>query len=465
MGSDEFSEVLRTACEHALRWRASAPYRRVFPSFDPDELRDLLAAGALPESGEDPLRVVNALAQAGELASTASVGPRYFGYVIGSSLPAAVGADWLVSAWDQNATLYSCGPAVCVIEEICAAWLVDLLALPAQTSVGFTTGTQMAAFTALAAARHHLLMAQGWDVEADGLWGAPRIPVLASSQRHASIDRALRYLGMGTQVRSIACDADGAIQPEDLVAALEETKRPPIVCVQAGNINTGAVDPLVETCTLVHAHGGWVHVDGAIGLWALASAGHRDLLSGAELADSWTTDAHKWLNVPFDCGLAFTAHPTAHNAAVRISADYLEASEWRDQINTVPEWSRRARSVPVYAALRTLGRSGVAALVDRNVASARRMAARLSAEPGVEVVNDVVLNQVLVRFAVPGRDPDALTAEVIRRVQDDGTCWLSGSVADGRTVMRVSISSWLTSDDDIDRSATAIIACFQEAIA
>lgn len=323
----------------------------------------------------------------------------------------------------------------------------------------------MAAFTALAAARHHLLMVQGWDVERDGLWSAPRIPVLASSQRHASIDRALRYLGMGTQVRPITCTADGAIQPEDLGTALGETERPAIVCVQAGNINTGAVDPSVETCALVHARGGWVHFDGAIGLWALASAAHRDLLSGAQLADSWTTDGHKWLNVPFDCGLAFTAHPAAHAAAVRINADYLEASGRRDQINTVPEWSRRARSVPVYAALRTLGRSGVADLVDRNIANARQMAARLSEETGVEVVNDVVLNQVLVRFTAPSCDADALTAKVIRRVQDEGTCWLSGSVANGRTVMRVSISSWNTSADDIDRSATAIIACFHEVIA
>jgi glutamate/tyrosine decarboxylase-like PLP-dependent enzyme len=465
MGIDEFSDVLRNACEHAVRWRASAAHRPVFPSFDPGELRDLLGAGGLPESGEDALSVVDVLARAGELASTASTGPRYFGYVIGSSLPAAAAADWLVTAWDQNATLYSCGPAVCVAEEICAAWLVDLFGLSPRTSVGFTTCAQMAAFTALAAARHHLLAAQGWDAESEGLWGAPRIPVIAGSQRHASIDRALRYLGMGTAVRSVTCDSNGAIEPADLAVALDEAERPPIVCVQAGNINTGAVDPLAEVCELVHARDGWVHIDGAIGLWALASPAHRALLRGAELADSWTTDAHKWLNVPFDCGVVLVAHPAAHAAAVQVTADYLEASEHRDQINTVPEWSRRARSVPVYAALRTLGRSGVASLVERNIAHARRMAARLSAEPGVRVVNDVVLNQVLIRFAVPGRDPDALTAEVIRRVQDDGTCWLSGSTADGRTVMRVSVCSWLTSTEDIDRSATAIIGCFRDVIA
>ncbi|WP_460345236.1 pyridoxal phosphate-dependent decarboxylase family protein [Actinoallomurus acanthiterrae] len=461
----EFSEVLRRGYEHAARWRASVAERPVFPSVDPAELRSLLDAGKVPERGEDAVAVLDVLARAGELGSTASAGPRYFGYVIGSSLPVAVAADWLVSAWDQNATLYSCGPAVCVIEDVCAGWLVDLLGLPHQTSVGFTTGTQMAAFTALAAARHRLLAAQGWDAEADGLWGAPRIPVIASAQRHASVDRALRYLGMGARVRPVACDANGAVVLGALAEALDEVERPPIVCVQAGNINTGAVDPLAEVCELVHARDGWVHVDGAIGLWALASAEHRHVLRGAELADSWTTDAHKWLNVPFDCGVAFVAHPEAHVAALRVTADYLEVSERRDQINTVPEWSRRARSVPLYAALRTLGRSGVADLVDRNIANARQMAARLSAEPGVEILNDVVLNQVLVRFTAPDHDADLLTAEVIRRVQDEGTCWLSGSTVDDRPVMRVSVCSWLTSTDDIDRGADAIVRCLRTATA
>jgi glutamate/tyrosine decarboxylase-like PLP-dependent enzyme len=422
----------------------------------------------MPDTGEDPITTLDRLARAGELGSTASAGPRYFGYVIGSSLPVATAADWLVSAWDQNATLYSCGPAVCVIESVCAEWLVELLRLPAGTSVGFTTGTQLAAFTALAAARHHLLAARGWDVDGDGLWGAPRIPVIASDQRHASIDRALRYLGMGTRVQPITCDDQGAVDLASLDAVLDRLhdhgEGPPIVCVQAGNINTGAVDPLAGICERVHASGGWVHVDGAIGLWALASEEHRRLLRGADLADSWTTDAHKWLNVPFDCGIVFTAHPAAHHAAVGVTAAYLEASDHRDQINTVPEWSRRARSVPVYATLRTLGRSGVGRLVDTIIEHARRMAARLGAEPGIHVVNDVVLNQVLVRFTSPEHDPDELTRDVVRRVQNDGTCWLSGSIFAGNAVMRISVCSWQTSTTDIDRSADAIIRCLHQAL-
>lgn len=453
--------LLRLAYERAVRWRASAADRPVFPRAGAEELRDLVGRGRLPEAGEDPVATLNALAHAGETGSTASVGPRYFGYVIGSSLPVALAADWLVTAWDQNATLYSCGPAVSIIEEVCASWLVELFGLPATTSVGFTTGTQMAAFTGLAAARHHLLAAQGHDVASEGLWGAPRIPVLASAQRHASIDRALRYLGMGGRVRAIACDGQGAVDVADLERALDECARPPIVCVQAGNINTGAVDPLADVCERVHARSGWVHVDGAIGLWALASPAHRGPLRGAELADSWTTDAHKWLNVPFDCGIALVADPAAHRAAVAVTADYLEASAHRDQINTVPEWSRRARSVPVYAALRSLGRSGVGDLIDNAVGCARRMAARLAAEPGIEIVNDVVLNQVLVAFTAPELDPDALTRRVIREVQLDGTCWLSGSVFAGRAVMRISVCSWLTAPVDIDRSAAAIIRCYR----
>lgn len=466
-GSNDFAKVLRYACEHAIQWRASIAERPIYPTAGPEELRDVLACGGLPQAAGDPIDTLDHLVRTGELGSTASAGPRYFGYVIGSSFPVALAADWLVSTWDQNATLHSCGPAVSVIESVCAEWLIDLLGLPEGTSVGFTTGTQMAAFTGLAAARHHLLAARGWDVQREGLWGAPRIPVLGSAERHASIDRALRYLGMGTRVHSIGCDAQGAIDlarfDEALDSVLSATEVPPIVCVQAGSINTGAVDPLAEICARVHAHGGWVHVDGAIGLWALASDRHRDILDGAERADSWTTDAHKWLNVPFDCGIAFVAHPQAHRAAVHVTADYLEASEHRDQINTVPEWSRRARSVPVYATLRTLGRSGVSRLIDTNIERARQMAVLLSVESGIEVLNEVVLNQVLVRFTAPNRDPDALTRDVIRRVQEDGTCWLSGSAYNGNTVMRISICSWLTSAADIARSAEAIVGCYRAA--
>jgi glutamate/tyrosine decarboxylase-like PLP-dependent enzyme len=461
----EWGEVLESAYSHVLSWRRSLADRPAFPTGTADDLRDLLTGGTPPEAGTDAIATLDVLARAGDLGSTASAGPRYFGYVIGSSLPVAVGADWLVTAWDQNATLYSCGPAVSVIEEVCADWLVKMLGLPGQTSAGFTTGTQMAAFTCLAAARHQLSARQGWDAETDGLWGAQPIPVLANEQRHGSIDRALRFLGMGTRVRNLGCDANGALDLSALRTELDRVDRPPIVCVQAGNINTGAVDPLRQVCELTHERGGWVHVDGAIGLWALASDEHRHLLDGARLADSWTTDAHKWLNVPFDCGIAFLAHPDAHRAAVGFTAAYLQASDHRDQINTVPEWSRRARSVPLYAVLRTLGRTGVASLIDRNIAHAQRIAALLAAEPGIEIVNQVVLNQVLVRFTAPDRDDDELTREIIARVQDDGTCWLSGSVFGNRAVMRISVCSAYTTTDDIRRSAEAIIRCSQDATA
>ncbi|MEV6317156.1 aminotransferase class V-fold PLP-dependent enzyme [Streptomyces sp. NPDC051776] len=463
----DFPGLLHQAYEHAVRWRSSLPDRPVFPAAAAEEIRAALGEGdGMPPHGEDAASTLDALARAGELGSTASAGPRYFGYVIGSSLPVAAAADWLVTAWDQNSTLHSCSPAASVVEDVCAAWIVDLLGLPRRTSVGFTTGTQMAAFTGLAAARHHLMAAAGRDVQTDGLWNAPRIPVIASEERHASIDRALRYLGMGTRVDAVACDANGAMELSALDAALARADRPPIVCVQAGSINTGAVDPLRAVCERVHANDGWVHVDGAIGLWALAAdAEHRRLLDGAQLADSWTTDAHKWLNVPFDCGIALVAHPEAHRAALAVTADYLEISGHREQIDTVPEWSRRARSVPVYAALRSLGRAGVARLVGANIAHARRMASLLAAEPGVEIVNDVVLNQVLVRFTGPVRDDaDGLTEEVVRRVQQDGTCWLSGSVFAGRAVMRISVCSWQTTADDIARSAAAIIRCYHDVV-
>jgi len=462
---DEFAHLLRRACAHAEQWRSAVAQQPVFPPVDAAELRRLLDADGLPEGPGDPDAVLDLLAHAGRIGSTASAGPRYFGYVIGSSSPVTVAADWLVSAWDQNAALYTCGPAVAVIEEVCARWVVDLLGLPPHTSVGFTTGTQMAAFTVLAAARQHLLERRGWDVAADGLWGAPRFPVIASAQRHATVDRALRYLGLGAPTALVACGEDGTVDLGALRDALARAAGPALVCVQAGNIHTGAVDPLGDVCELVHAHGGWVHVDGAIGLWARASAAHGHLLDGVERADSWTVDGHKWLNVPFDCGVALTAHPAAHAAAMSSTSAYVVPSGERDPMETVPEWSRRARAVPVYAALRALGRSGVAELVDRAVALARRMAARLAAHPGVLVLNDVVLNQVMVRFEAPGRDGDALTREVVDRVQREGTCWLADSRYGDRAVMRISVCSYATDEADVDRSAEAIVRALAAAVA
>jgi len=394
-------------------------------------------------------------------------GPRYFGFVIGGAVPAALAADWLTSAWDQNAGLYVTSPASAVVEEVAAAWLRDLLDLPAAASVGFSTGCAMANFTALAAARHAVLARAGWDVETAGLFAAPEIDVVLGEEAHATIFSALQMLGLGRErVKWAAADGQGRMRADALRQALSSCRGPLIVCAQAGNVNTGACDPLPEIAAAVHERGGWLHVDGAFGLWAKASPALRRLVAGAELADSWATDAHKWLNVPYDSGLVAVADPAAHRAAMTISAAYLAqtAGRERDPFDWVPEFSRRARGFTVYAALRTLGRSGVADLVERCSALARRMAARLAAVPGVEILNDVVLNQVLVRFSPAGGSAspeaiDAFTREVIARVQAEGTCWLGGTVWQGKAAMRISVSNWSTTEEDVDRSAAAILAC------
>jgi len=471
---DQLGEVLGAAYRHALSFGSGVGERPAYPPATSEELRRI-AGGRLPESGEDPLLVVERLASLGELGSVGSTGPRYFGYVIGGTSPAAAGADWLVTAWDQNAAVHSSGPAVSVIEEVCARWLVELFGLPQETSVGFTTGAQMSTFTGLAAARHHLLARAGWDVESRGLNGAPAIRVLAGDERHASVDRALRFLGIGTEALVVVpCDANGAMRADALGAALDDGSglQATIVCAQAGNINTGAVDPIAEVCDLAEPRGAWVHVDGAIGLWAAASERHRHLLEGLERADSWSADGHKWLNAPYDCGIALCAHPDDHAAAMSVTASYIavshhRGSDRRDQINWNPEWSRRARSVPVYAALAALGRRGVGELVDRNIAHARHMAERVGGEPGVEVLNEVVLNQVLLRFHGAVDDhtdgagaADQMTTDVIHRVQEDGVCWVGGTRWQGRAAMRVSICGHNTTTDDIDRSAESILAVF-----
>jgi glutamate/tyrosine decarboxylase-like PLP-dependent enzyme len=388
----------------------------------------------------------------------ATPGGRFFGFVIGGSLPAALAADWLASAWDQNAGLYVAGPAASVVEEVCGAWLSELFGLPENISFGLVTGGQMANFTALAAARHHVLERAGWDVEADGLLGAPRVKVLVGEERHVTIDRALRFLGLGTSsLRPVPADEQGRMRPDALRSALAESSGPTIVCAQAGNVNTGAFDPLDDICDA--AGDAWVHVDGAFGMWAATSPSLRHLVRGIERADSWATDAHKWLNVPYDSGLAFCAHPDVHRAAMGTQASYLVYSEAgeRDQLDWNPEASRRARGFPIYAAIRSLGRSGVADLVDRCCAHARRFAEALAREPGVEILADVVLNQVLVRFLDPGGDHDARTRTVIEAVQEDGTCWLGGTSWQGKAAMRISVSNWSTTTGDVDRSLAAIL--------
>jgi glutamate/tyrosine decarboxylase-like PLP-dependent enzyme len=391
----------------------------------------------------------------------ATAGPRYFGFVIGGSLPVGLAAEWLASAWDQNAGMHVAAPAAAVIEEVVLAWLRDLLGLPKNGSAAFVTGAQMANVTGLMAARHQVLEQAGWDVEVDGLFGAPPVTVVVGGERHAAVDRALRYLGFGTAgVVPLAVDDQGALDPSDLARVLGEADGgPAIVCTQAGNVNTGAFDPIAEVCAIAHEHAAWVHVDGAFGLWAAASGQHRHLLEGYEAADSWAVDMHKWLNAPYDCAVALTAHPEAHRAAMAMSAAYLTLGGHREPIDWNPEMSRRARAVPTWAILRALGRDGVEDLVVRFCTLARRAADQLGAADGVEVLNDVVLNQVLVRFG----DDDDVTRDVITRVQEDGTCWVGGTVWQGRAAMRISVSNWSTTDADIDRSVDAMLACFTAA--
>ena len=399
--------------------------------------------------------MIDELVEAAEPGLVAMPSGRYFGFVIGGVVPAALAADWLTSTWDQNAGLYVGGPAAAVVEEVAGEWLRQLLGLPAGVSFGFVTGCQMAHVTALAAARHHVLAAAGHDVAQDGLHGAPPIRVVVGEERHVTIDRALRLLGIGSsQLVLVPADGQGRMLADRLPEAL--AGGPMIVCAQAGDVNTGAFDPLEAIADAVAEAGAWLHVDGAFGLWAAASPRLRHLVAGAERADSWATDAHKWLNVPYDSGLVFCRHPDAHRAAMAVHASYLvhaPPGAERDQMDWNPEFSRRARGFPVYAAIRSLGRRGVAELVERCCEAARLFAELLGRTDGVEILNDVVLNQVLVRFG----DDDERTREVIREVQEDGTCWLGGTTWHGRAAMRISVSNWRTTAEDVERSAAAIL--------
>jgi glutamate/tyrosine decarboxylase-like PLP-dependent enzyme len=452
-------QLLEDAATYATKFLDGLPERTVAPTATAEGLREELG-GPLPDHPLEPRLVVSNLAGAVEPGLMATPGGRFFGFVIGGSLPAALAADWLASAWDQNAGLYVAAPAASVVEEVCGEWLIELLGLPEGVSYGLVTGCQMANFTALAAARHSVLAAAGWDVEADGLVGAPPFQVIVGEERHVTIDRALRFLGLGTaSLITVPADDQGRMRADALEEVLAGSTGPTVVCAQAGNVNTGAVDPLRAICDAAHEAGAWVHVDGAFGMWAAASPTLRHLVEGMERADSWATDAHKWLNVPYDSGLVFCAHPAGHRAAMGTHASYLVHSEGRerDQMDWNPDFSRRARGFAVYAALRSLGRSGVADLVERCCAHARRFAEALAEEPGIEVLNDVVLNQVLVRFLDPHRDHDARTRAVVKAVQEDGTCWLGGATWQGKAAMRISVSNWSTTAEDVDRSVAAIL--------
>ncbi len=448
------ADLLRKTAELAIAYREGLATSRVGPTASARDLQRVLGA-PLADTGEDPEAIIETLARVVPAGLMRVAGPRFFGFVVGGSLPVTVAADWLTSAWDQNAALALLAPAAAGVEAVLAEWLVDLLGLPAGTSLGLTSGASMASFTGLAAGRDAVLRRIGWDVEADGLQGAPKVTVVVSDDVHVTVLAALRMLGLGSVAPlRVAVDEQGRIRPAALRETLRHVAGPLIVSLQAGNVNSGAFDPLAEAIAIVREHDNtWLHIDGAFGLWAAASPTQRHQIAGHELADSWSADAHKWLNVPYDCGLIFVRDAEAHRTAMSLTASYLTPAESvPDPSDFVPELSRRARGFTVYAALRFLGRNGLAELVDRCCALARQFAAALGTEPGVSILNDVVLNQVLVRFD----DSDDRTQDVIARVQADGTAWFGGGLWQGRRVMRISVSNWWTREADVDRSVEAI---------
>ena len=444
-------ELLHATADHAGDFLDTLGERPIRSEADVDELLQSLG-GPLPEQGMDPAAVVASLVEDASPGIVGIPSGRFFGFVIGGALPSALAADWLTSTWDQNSGLYAAGPAAAVVEEVCRGWLAELLGLPADVSVAYVTGCQMAHVTALAAARQHVLAQAGWDVAQKGLAGSPPIRVVVGAKRHVTVDRALRLLGIGAEsLEVVPVDDQGRMNVDELHLG----DGPTIVCGQAGEVNTGAFDDLDAIADAAAESGAWLHVDGAFGLWAAATPRLRHLLRGSERADSWATDGHKWLNVPYDSGLAFCAHPDAHRAAIGVTASYLIHSDdrrERDAMDWTPEFSRRARGFAVYAAIRQLGRSGIAAMVDNSCDRARQFAKLLEAG-GATVLNDVVLNQVLVRFG----DGES-TRETIARVQQDGTCWLAGTDWFGEHAMRISVSNWRTSEEDVERSAAAILA-------
>jgi len=449
----DLEELLVHAARNAASYRATVKIRPVSPQGPIEAVRAAFAA-PLPDRPTPPERVIEELQSAAYGGLTGTAGPRYFGFVIGGALPAATAAEILTVAWDQPAYNEVLSPAAGAAERAAGAWAKDLLGLPATASVGFVTGAQAANTVGLAVGRHRVLRDAGWDVERDGLVGAPPIRVVASEERHATVDRALRLLGLGTaSVVPVRAEANGGLDVAHLAEVLAAGSGPTLLCLQAGNVNTGACDDFARAIPLGREYGAWVHVDGAFGLWAGASPRTAHLTAGVEAADSWGTDAHKWLNVPYDSGLAFCADPVAHAETMSYAAAYLTGSGGTDYTlgDLTPESSRRARGFAVWAALRELGREGVTDLVDRCCALARLMADRL-AEGGATIHNDVVLNQVLVGFG-----DDALTDPVVEAVQRDGTCWVGATTWRGQRLIRVSVSNWTTTDYDIDVSAEAIL--------
>ena len=452
-GNERYAAALTRAVHHASSWLDTVGTRPVGPRMTADEVVARLG-GALPEGPTPPEEVVDLLATGADPGLMAMQSGRFYGWVIGGTLPAALAADWLVSAWDQNTGLRFATPATAAVEEVAAEWLLDLLGLPAAADVGFVTGATMANFTCLAAGRSAVLARAGWDVARNGLAGGPRIRVLAGAERHDTIDVALRYLGLG-EPELVAADDQGRIRVDALTHALEAGRRgnPTIVCLQAGNVHSGAFDPLPAATDVAHQHGAWVHVDGAFGLWAGASPRLRHLVAGVDAADSWATDAHKTLNVPYDCGIAIVADRAAFRAAFGAHASYLISDESGrgDPMDKVPEFSRRARGVPVWAALRSLGRAGVAGLVGGFVRHAQELAEGIGSIDGARVLNDVDYTQVCVAF-----DDDERTRAVTARLIADGAVWMSGSRWHDRDVLRISVSNWSTDDEDVKQSVMAV---------
>jgi glutamate/tyrosine decarboxylase-like PLP-dependent enzyme len=441
-------DILHDAALRARRYLDGLNTRPVCP--DPAAVAALRELNTpLPLAASDPAETIALLDAAVSPATMAMAGPRFFGFVIGGALPVTVAATWLATAWDQNAALYEVTPGASHLEEVALHWLIDLLGLPPATGAGFVSGATVANFTALAAARHSVLASAGWNVEADGLFGAPPITVVTGEEAHPTLLKSLGMLGLGrSRVVRVPVDGQGRMRPE----ALPKLTAPAILCLQAGNVNTGAFDPFKPLIEKAHGSGAWVHIDGAFGLWGRAAPLARHLADGLEQADSWATDAHKWLNVPYDSGIAFARDAHALRAAMAITADYLPTdSPHRNPSDFTPELSRRARGVEVWAALRSLGRAGLVELLERNCRQARRFAQGLS-RAGYRILNDVVLNQVLVAFGDAER-----TRSVIAALQRDGTCWCGATVWQGQTAMRISVSSWATTDADVERSLEAIL--------
>ncbi len=451
---DEREAAMRRAAEIGLAYLDGLDERRVGASAGAEALRARLPS-ALPDDGMDATAVVDEMAEVLDPGIVASLGPRYYGFVVGGQLPAAAGADWLTTAWGQNAVVHALSPAAAVAEEVAGAWMLDLLGLPGDASVGLPTGAGLGNAVGLAAGRHAVLARVGWDVEAHGLYGAPEVTVIIGGEAHATVLTALQYLGLGRdRVVRVPVDDQGRMRAGAAREAIASADGPLLVVIQAGNVNTGAFDPAAEISDAVRAHpNAWLHVDGAFGLWAAAVPRLAHLVEGVERADSWSTDAHKWLNVGYDCGFVATRDPDAHRAAMATSAAYLMRGTERENWEWVLDSSRRARGFTLYAALRSLGRDGVRSLVERCCELAARMADALRAADDVEVLNDVVLNQVLVRFG----DSDERTQAVIRIVQDGGTAWMGGTTWQGAAAMRISVSNWSTTESDADRTVAAIL--------